>query len=157
MTNRCEPPIPLPPKDPILTSIQIDRICKTLGEGAFGRVTECYDGKRNKKCAIKIIKALDSYRQEAKHELRVLATLSANDPNNYNKCVHLRHCFDFRNHICIVTDLLGESLYDFLCNNECVPFPASHIQNIARQIFISIACKLFGIVPLRIYDQISPC
>ena len=90
-----------------------------------------------------------SFRKDAKTELRVLLTLAANDKKNHNKCIHLRDCFEFRRHICIVTDLLGESLFDFLRHNNFIPFPASHIQNFARQLFISVACKSFDFIILE--------
>jgi dual-specificity kinase len=51
----------------------------------------------------------------------------------------LRDCFDFRNHICIVTDLYGQSVFDFLKSNGFVPFPSSHIQKFAKQLFTSVA------------------
>ena len=73
--------------------------------------------------------------------MRVLATLKANDADNRNKCIHLRDCFDYRGHICIVMDLLGQSVFDFLKGNSFVPFPNSQIQNFARQLFTSVACK----------------
>lgn len=71
-----------------------------------------------------------------------MSTLASNDKHNRNKCIHLRDTFDFRNHICIVTDLLGQSVFDFLKSNQFVPFPSSHIQKFARQLFTSVACKL---------------
>ena len=69
----------------------------------------------------------------------MLSTLSSNDKHNKNKCIHLRDCFDFRNHICIVTDLLGQSVFDFLKSNQFVPFPNSQIQSFARQLLTSVA------------------
>jgi dual-specificity kinase len=71
----------------------------------------------------------------------VLQTLAQNDHENRNKCIHLRHCFDFRNHICIVTDLYGQSVFDFLKANSFTPFPSSHIQTFARQLLTSVACE----------------
>lgn len=93
------------------------------------------------RCAVKIIRSVQKYRDASKIELRVLSTLASNDKTNRNKCIHLRDCFDFRNHICIVTDLLGQSVFDFLKSNSFVPFPSSQIQNFARQLFTSVACE----------------
>lgn len=53
----------------------------------------------------------------------------------------MKDCFDYRNHICIVTGLLGMSVFDFLKGNGFVPFPGSHIQHFAYQLFTSVACK----------------
>lgn len=91
--------------------------------------------------AVKIIRSVQKYRDASRIELRVLSTLKANDRENRNKCIHLRGCFDFRGHICIVTDLLGQSIFDFLKSNSFVPFPNSQIQSFARQLFTSVACK----------------
>ncbi|KAL5694904.1 hypothetical protein EMGR_001929 [Emarellia grisea] len=114
-------------------------IIKLLGQGTFGKVVEAYDRQRKTRCAVKIIRSIQKYRDASRIELRVLSTLASNDKTNRNKCIHLRDCFDFRNHICIVTDLLGQSVFDFLKGNGFVPFPSSQIQNFARQLFTSVA------------------
>lgn len=113
---------------------------KLLGQGTFGKVVEAYDKQRKARCAVKIIRSIQKYRDASRIELRVLSTLASNDKSNRNKCIHLRDCFDFRNHICIVTDLLGQSVFDFLKGNGFVPFPSSQIQQFARQLFTSVAC-----------------
>src|SRR5271154_939918 len=91
-----------------------DKIIRLLGQGTFGKVVQCYDRQEERYCAVKIIRAVQKYRDASKIELRVLSTLSRNDPNNskytpydistrlivHRKCIHLQDCFDFRNHIC---------------------------------------------------------
>lgn len=113
---------------------------KLLGQGTFGKVVQAKDRHRNKLVAIKIIRSVQKYRDASKIELRVLATLKVNDEQNRNRCIHLRDCFDYRGHICIVMDLLGQSVFDFLKSNNFVPFPNSQIQNFARQLLTSVAC-----------------
>ncbi|KAH9903528.1 protein kinase-like domain-containing protein [Xylariomycetidae sp. FL2044] len=115
------------------------QISNLLGQGTFGKVVKARDRKRNKLVAIKIIRAVQKYRDASRIELRVLQTLKANDEENRNRCIHLRDCFDYRGHICIVMDLLGSSVFDFLKSNNFVPFPNSQIQNFARQLFTSVA------------------
>jgi len=115
------------------------QMIRLLGQGTFGKVVQARDRKRNKLVAIKIIRSVQKYRDASKIELRVLATLKANDEENRNRCIHLRDCFDYRGHICIVMDLLGQSIFDFLKSNNFVPFPNSQIQNFARQLFTSVA------------------
>ncbi|KAI4592202.1 dual specificity protein kinase kns1 [Pestalotiopsis sp. 9143b] len=105
----------------------------------FGKVVQAKDRKRNKLVAIKIIRSVQKYRDASRIELRVLQTLKANDAENRNRCIHLRDCFDYRGHICIVMDLLGSSVFDFLKMNNFVPFPNSQIQSFARQLFTSVA------------------
>jgi dual-specificity kinase len=119
-----------------------DQVEKLLGQGTFGKVVQARDRKRGGSLvAIKIIRAVHKYREASKIELRVLSTLKANDGENRNRCIHLRDCFDYRGHICIVMDLLGQSVFDFLKSNSFVPFPNSQIQSFARQLFTSVACK----------------
>lgn len=115
------------------------QVCKLLGQGTFGKVVQARDRKRNKAVAIKIIRSVQKYRDASRIELRVLSTLKANDAENRNRCIHLRDCFDYRGHICIVMDLLGQSVFDFLKGNAFVPFPNSQIQSFARQLFTSVA------------------
>lgn len=112
---------------------------KVLGQGTFGKVVSAYDVKTKTLCAVKIIRAVPKYRDASKIELRVLSTLAMYDRKNKNRCIHLRECFDYKNHICIVTDLLGMSIYDFLKSNKYLPFPASHVQSFARQLLSSVA------------------
>lgn len=123
-----------------------DQVEKLLGQGTFGKVVQARDKRRqNQLVAIKIIRSVQKYRDASRIELRVLATLKANDADNRNKCIHLRDCFDYRGHICIVMDLLGQSVFDFLKGNSFVPFPNSQIQNFARQLFTSVACKFLSV------------
>ncbi|KAK4459130.1 dual specificity protein kinase lkh1 [Cladorrhinum samala] len=115
------------------------QMIKLLGQGTFGKVVQARDKRRNKLVAIKIIRSVQKYREASKIELRVLETLKLNDVDNRNRCIHLRDCFDYRGHICIVMDLLGQSVFDFLKSNNFVPFPNSQIQNFARQLLTSVA------------------
>lgn len=139
LTERCKQAMVKPTPVTLLTSFQ-DRIIRLLGQGTFGKVVEAFDRHRQTRCAIKIIRAVSKYRDASRIELRVLQTLSANDKHNRNRCIHLRECFDWRNHICIVTDLLSESVFDFLKRNQFTPFPHTHIQSFAHQLFTSVAC-----------------
>lgn len=113
-------------------------IQKLVGQGTFGKVVACYDKVNRDTVAIKIIRNIPKYRDAAKIELRILTTLKKFDNDNKNHCIHLRECFDYRGHICIVTDLLKISLYDFLENNKFKPYPGSHIQAISKQLIRSV-------------------
>ncbi|KAK4123301.1 kinase-like protein [Parathielavia appendiculata] len=115
------------------------QMIKLLGQGTFGKVVQARDKVSDKLVAIKIIRSVQKYREASKIELRVLETLRANDEENRNRCIHFRDCFDYRGHICIVMDLLGQSVFDFLKSNSFVPFPNSQIQSFARQLFTSVA------------------
>ncbi|KAI9301821.1 kinase-like domain-containing protein [Cunninghamella echinulata] len=115
------------------------KILRLLGQGTFGKVVECYDRVKKHCYAIKIIRAIQKYREASKIEIRVLSTIKEYDPLNLNKCIHLVEWFEHENHICMVFDLLGQSVFDFLKSNHFNPFPMNHIQHFAKQILTSIA------------------
>ncbi|KAI8595161.1 kinase-like domain-containing protein [Dissophora ornata] len=115
------------------------KIIRLLGQGTFGKVVECYDRETGRHCAIKIIRAVQKYRDASKIEARVLNTLKRHDPRNSYKCLHLDDCFDYRNHVCMVFELLGQSIYDWLKDNAFCPFPPNQIQQFARQLLSSVA------------------
>ncbi|KAG0080919.1 dual specificity protein kinase kns1, partial [Podila epicladia] len=115
------------------------KILRLLGQGTFGKVVECFDRETGQHCAIKIIRAVQKYRDASKTEIRVLATMKAYDPENKFKCLHLREWFDHRNHVCMVFELLGQSIYDWLKDNTFCPFPPNQIQQFAKQLLTSVA------------------
>ncbi|WWC98532.1 hypothetical protein V866_005424 [Kwoniella sp. B9012] len=115
------------------------KIVRLLGQGTFGKVVEARHIETRRKVAIKVIRAVQKYRDASKIEIRVLETLKKNDPKNDNKCIHLDEYFDFRNHPCLVSELYGMSVFDFLKQNGFQPFPEKHIQDFARSLLKSVA------------------
>ncbi|CDH09982.1 related to Dual specificity protein kinase KNS1 [Zygosaccharomyces bailii ISA1307] len=119
-----------------------------LGQGTFGKVLKCSDSgdsatsnpfKLNSNMvAVKVIRAIDRYREAAKTELRVLQAIRENDITGQYQCLMLQECFEYRHHVCIVTDLLGKSVYDFMCSNGVARFPGSHVQAMAKQLIRSV-------------------
>lgn len=59
-----------------------------------------------------------------------------------SKCIHLLHVFDYQNHVCLVSELLAASVFDFLKENQYAPFPFSQIQSFAAQLLGSVSCEL---------------
>ncbi|XP_019707989.1 serine/threonine-protein kinase AFC2 isoform X2 [Elaeis guineensis] len=109
-----------------------------MGEGTFGQVLECWDRERKEMVAIKIVRAIKKYREAAMIEIDVLQQLGKHDKAG-NRCVQIRNWFDYRNHICIVFEKLGPSLYDFLRKNGYRPFPIDLVRELARQLLESVA------------------
>ncbi|OZJ04008.1 hypothetical protein BZG36_03624 [Bifiguratus adelaidae] len=101
--------------------------------------TYAHEPPRNQVANGEIIRAVQKYRDASKIEIKVLNTLKDRDPLNLNKCLHLLGCFDYRNHICMVFELLGMSMFDFLKENEFCPFPPHQIQQFAKQLLVSVA------------------
>jgi serine/threonine protein kinase len=88
--------------------------------------------------AVKVIKNVPKYRDAARIELEVLRVLNAADPRGLKHCVHLRDDFDFRGHICMVFDLLGVSLFDFMKENSFRPFELQEVQHFAVQLMAAL-------------------
>lgn len=74
---------------PANSELIADKITRLLGQGTFGKVVQCYDRQEQRYCAVKIIRAVQKYRDASKIELRVLSTLSRNDPNNSKSVIQI--------------------------------------------------------------------
>lgn len=60
----------------------LDKIVRLLGQGTFGKVVEARHIETRRKVAIKVIRAVQKYRDASKIEIRVLEALKKNDPPN---------------------------------------------------------------------------
>ncbi|KAL5183668.1 Serine/threonine-protein kinase AFC2 [Glycine soja] len=101
-------------------------------------VLECWDRERKEMVAVKIVRGIKKYREAAMIEIEVLQQLGKHDKGG-NRCVQIRNWFDYRNHICIVFEKLGPSLYDFLRKNNYRSFPIDLVREIGRQLLECIA------------------
>lgn len=115
-------------------------ITKLLGEGTFGRVLEArVDGSRSateqqSHVAIKVIRDVPRYLENAKIEARILQDIRKKDPRNESRCLRMYEAFVHkRKYYCIVTEPLGESLYEFLKSNHFVGYYLTDIQCFAEQ------------------------
>ncbi|CAA6668023.1 unnamed protein product [Spirodela intermedia] len=113
------------------------KIYSKMGEGTFGQVLECWDRERKEMVAIKVIRGIKKYREAAMIEIDVLQELATNDKSG--RCVQIRNWFDYRNHICIVFEKLGPSLYDFLRKNNYRSFPVDLVRELGRQLLECVA------------------
>ncbi|KAK8950835.1 Serine/threonine-protein kinase AFC2 [Platanthera zijinensis] len=114
------------------------KIYSKMGEGTFGQVLECWDREAKEMVAIKVVRGVKKYWDAAKIEIDVLQQL-AKHQESVSLCVQIRNWFDYRNHICIVFEKLGPSLYDFLWKNGYRPFPIDLVREIGKQLFESVA------------------
>jgi len=115
------------------------RIMGELGEGSFGKVVKCEDMEMGKVLAIKIIKNVKKYREAAKLEVNVLSKLSKYDPKGEFRCVKMYDWFDYHGHICIAFEILGLSVFDFLKDNNYIPYPIEHVRQIAYELCLSVS------------------
>ncbi|XP_043936145.1 dual specificity protein kinase CLK2 isoform X3 [Protopterus annectens] len=110
-------------------------IVGNLGEGTFGRVVQCIDHRRSgMRIALKIIKNVEKYREAARLEINVLEKLLSKDQENRSLCVKMFDWFDFHGHMCISFELLGLSTFDFLKENNYLPYSVCQVRHMAYQI-----------------------
>ncbi|KAF3622499.1 Vetispiradiene synthase 1 [Capsicum annuum] len=109
-----------------------------MGESTFDQVLECWDRARKEMVAIRIVRGMKKYRDAAMIEVEMLQQLGKHD-NGGNRCVQIRNWFDYRNHICIVFEKLGPSLYDFLRKNNYRLFTIDLVREIGKQLLDCVA------------------
>ncbi|OQR73284.1 serine/threonine-protein kinase Doa-like [Tropilaelaps mercedesae] len=120
----------------------VNVIVSTLGEGTFGKVVEVSDEETDQKLALKIIKNVDKYREAAKLEINVLEKLrQGRDPALQALCVRMMDWFDYYGHMCILFEMLGISVFDFLKENHYQPYPLDQVRHIGYQLILSVMLK----------------
>ena len=85
-----------------------------IGKGSFGQVVCAYDQQTNKDVAIKIIKSRRPFMVQAQTEIALLDHILVQDPNDEHNMVRMINKFVFRNHQCVVFEMLSYNLYELL-------------------------------------------
>uniref|UniRef100_A0A3P9LBV5 Protein kinase domain-containing protein n=1 Tax=Oryzias latipes TaxID=8090 RepID=A0A3P9LBV5_ORYLA len=120
----------------------IYKVQEFLGEGAFGKVAKCSKLGSQEMYAIKII----THVEEGMEEFESMKLIKALDPDE-NHLIKMYECFSFQNMICLVFEILEESLEDFLNKNKCKATPLTYVRAIAQQMFQALqALKSIGVV-----------
>jgi dual specificity tyrosine-phosphorylation-regulated kinase 2/3/4 len=105
-------------------------ILKVLGKGTFGQVLKCYDHKTGKYVAVKMVRNEKKITWQAHEEIRILENLRRQDYNSMYNIIHMIDSFTFRNHICIVFELLSMNLYEVIKKNGYAGFPMILVKKI---------------------------
>ncbi|XP_053318126.1 homeodomain-interacting protein kinase 2-like [Spea bombifrons] len=120
-------------KDEVLSSTtNTYKVLEFLGRGTFGQVVKCKRGT-NESVAVKILKNHPVYAKQGQIEAKILARLSREGPDE-NNFVKLYECFLHKNHICLVFEMLHQSLYDFMRERTFSPLPLKHIRPVLQQV-----------------------
>merc|ERR1712013_567680 len=88
--------------------------------------------------ALKIIKNVDKYREAAKLEVNVLEKLQEKDPQGKHLCAKMTSWFNYWGHMCLIFELLGLSVFDFLKENNYHPYPLEQVRHIIYQLCHSV-------------------
>ncbi|KAM4704374.1 dual specificity tyrosine-phosphorylation-regulated kinase 2-like [Rhinophrynus dorsalis] len=109
-------------------------VLKRLGKGSFGQVVKAYDHKLHRYVALKVVKNDKDSSKFAEKEIHILKKLKQLDKENNLNVVHLFESFRFRNHTCMIFELLGKSLHDQIVANNNQGFSLSEVRKMAVSI-----------------------
>ncbi|VDP92617.1 unnamed protein product [Echinostoma caproni] len=100
-----------------------------LGRGTFGQVVKCRCQSTRRCVAIKILKNLPQQDTESHNIVRAI------------------ECFQHRNHMCFVFELLEQNLYEYLKSNKFRPLSLPEIRPIAQQVLTALSkLKSLGLI-----------
>jgi len=116
------------------------KIMAKLGEGSFGKVFKCKDLQKGTTLAIKVVKDSADQQYKDNREIRMLSLLTSSVPKDHqNLFVKMHDWFHYQGHMCIIFELLGKSVFDFLKDNNNSSFPIEHVRQIAYKLCFSVA------------------
>jgi len=112
---------------------------KFLGDGTFGRCVLAHDAQLDSQVAIKIIRDVKRYAENAKIEADILKDIRRADPRGISGCSIMFDSFMHGPHFCMVLEPLGVSLYDYLKNNFFRGFWMQDLQSFSKQCMEALA------------------
>ncbi|OMJ14259.1 Serine/threonine-protein kinase ppk15 [Smittium culicis] len=114
-------------------------ILEALGSGTFGQVAKCQHIESGKLFAVKVVKNNPAYYSQSMMEVHLLNelkdTLSTADSNHF---VQIREHFIFRNHLCIVNELLSINIYEMIKHNNYSGLSTKLIKSLSLQLLESL-------------------
>ena len=66
-------------------------------------------------------------------------------------CVQMYDWFDYHGHMCISFELLALSTFDFLKENNYLPYSIGQVRHMAYQICLAVKCKFFFFFNFTLY------
>jgi serine/threonine protein kinase len=121
--------------DQIVSPTTTYTIMDLLGTGTFGQVFKCVADGSKQAVAIKVIKNKVAYHNQGLLEIKIARLLNTTyDPRDERHIVRLLDSFVYKNHVCVVFELLSMSLLDILTQNQFRGLPLSVVQRFTQQI-----------------------
>lgn len=115
---------------------------RKIGWGNFSTVWLAYDTLHSRFVALKIQKSARDYAHAALHEIELLSAVAKGDPTN-SKCVlrlldHFKHAGPNGQHVCLVTEFLGDSLLRLIRYNRNKGIGLSRVKEICRSVMVGL-------------------
>lgn len=111
-----------------------------LGQGSFGQVVKCIDKKTGHFVAVKVLRNRPAYFRQGMLEIAILTLLKEYyDKDGKGNTVRLFDHFVYKNHICIVTELLGANIYELMKQNQCRGFNVNISRSFLYQILQALS------------------
>ena len=104
---------------------------ETIGKGSFGQVVKAYDHRAHIHVALKIIRNKKRFHHQALVEVKILDHLKRKDKDGTHNIIQMLEHFYFRNHLCIVFELLSINLYEMIKKNQFQGFSLSLVRKLA--------------------------
>jgi len=110
------------------------KIKERIGKGSFGQVVRAVDLECDVEVAIKIIKSKKPFLMQAKTEIELLNHLNEKDTDDQHNIVRLLTSFMYRNHQCLVFEMLSLNLYELLKNTQFGGVSLNLIRKFSKQV-----------------------
>ena len=104
---------------------------ETIGKGSFGQVVKAYDHQARIHVAVKLIRNKKRFHHQALVQLKILDHLKRRDKDGTHNTIKMLDHFHFRNHSCIVFELLSINLYEMIKKNQFQGFSLSLVRKLA--------------------------
>ncbi|KAF0717469.1 Aste57867_2271 [Aphanomyces stellatus] len=111
-----------------------------LGRGSFGQVLKCHDVATRQMVALKIVRNKQKFQEQSIVEVQLLQHLNESDVETTSNVITMLDSFTFRNHLCLVFELLSINLYEYLKLEQFRGLPLPLIRKIATEL---LQCLVF--------------
>ncbi|KAG5678514.1 hypothetical protein PVAND_008181 [Polypedilum vanderplanki] len=109
-------------------------VLKIIGKGSFGQVLKVWCHKTREHVALKMVRNEKRFHRQAQEEIRILKHLRAQDKENTFNIIHMFDYFVFRNHMCIIFELLHINLYELIKKNKFQGFSLQLVRKFAHSL-----------------------
>ncbi|XP_057651357.1 serine/threonine-protein kinase Doa-like [Diorhabda carinulata] len=114
------------------------KIINVLGEGSYGKVFKVEHLEKKEMMAMKVVKNLKNT-VEGRSDISILRKIMRKDPVRSAKyCIKMLDWFKHAEHECIIFEMLGPSVHEFMKRNGFQPYPMDQIRHITHQVCSSV-------------------